>query len=286
MVFFASQWSTKGCAPCGHHDEGWPTIEQCEQKGGAFERASEIGERMRWCATVRRTKVAALEQRTPHRMDRLDEQRDVIADGVTPGPFRRPKRADGDLPARPPIWVFYLWIALNGRWPCWSGWAETRLFDPASHWRSWSLQTHLWPYCKHHGMASTLPFGHDVPFALAQVALDHRSRGRGAAFRRHGPRRTDLCAGHMAGWRWRSSDPWTIPAGGAQRTISGPVAAVRGAMDATCWGRRALTRPQGRDVNVVNDWRSSLMANSARDPFFRAKLDHEVLVNPAHSEAR
>jgi hypothetical protein len=39
---------------------------------------------------------------------------------------------------------------------------------------------------------------------------------------------------------------------------------------------------QGRDVNVVDDWRSTMMANSARDPFFRAKVEHEVLVNPAH----
>lgn len=38
----------------------------------------------------------------------------------------------------------------------------------------------------------------------------------------------------------------------------------------------------GRDVNVVSDWRSTMMANSARDPFFRAKLSHEVLVNPGH----
>jgi hypothetical protein len=38
----------------------------------------------------------------------------------------------------------------------------------------------------------------------------------------------------------------------------------------------------GRDVNVADDWRSSMMANSARDPFFRAKLEHEVLVNPGH----
>ena len=36
------------------------------------------------------------------------------------------------------------------------------------------------------------------------------------------------------------------------------------------------------DVNVVDDWRSTMMANSARDPFFRAKLEHEVLVNPGH----
>jgi len=59
---------------------------------------------------------------------------------------------------------------------------------------------------------------------------------------------------------------------------------------AGCHGRDLLFQASidpatGQDVNVVNDWRSSLMANSARDPFFRAKLDHEVLVNPAHSDA-
>lgn len=41
----------------------------------------------------------------------------------------------------------------------------------------------------------------------------------------------------------------------------------------------------GRDVNVADDWRSTMMANSARDPFFRAKLEHEVLVNPGHQGA-
>jgi hypothetical protein len=38
----------------------------------------------------------------------------------------------------------------------------------------------------------------------------------------------------------------------------------------------------GNDVNLVDDWRSTMMANSAKDPFFRAKLAHEVLVNPGH----
>ncbi|MCO5274946.1 MAG: T9SS type A sorting domain-containing protein [Flavobacteriales bacterium] len=38
----------------------------------------------------------------------------------------------------------------------------------------------------------------------------------------------------------------------------------------------------GRDVNVSDAWRSSMMANSARDPFWRAKVSHEVLVNPDH----
>ncbi|MBK8499070.1 MAG: hypothetical protein IPL52_09685 [Flavobacteriales bacterium] len=42
---------------------------------------------------------------------------------------------------------------------------------------------------------------------------------------------------------------------------------------------------QGRDVNVADDWRSTMMANSARDPFFRAKVRHEVMVNPEHQTA-
>lgn len=41
----------------------------------------------------------------------------------------------------------------------------------------------------------------------------------------------------------------------------------------------------GNDINVVDDWRASMMANSARDPFWRAKVSHEILVNPTHSEA-
>ena len=42
---------------------------------------------------------------------------------------------------------------------------------------------------------------------------------------------------------------------------------------------------QGNDVNVADDWRSTMMANSARDPFWRAKVSHEVAVNPAHQVA-
>ncbi|MDB4787399.1 hypothetical protein OAG26_01690 [Flavobacteriales bacterium] len=40
--------------------------------------------------------------------------------------------------------------------------------------------------------------------------------------------------------------------------------------------------PEGHDVNVVDDWRSSIMANSTKDPFWRAKVRHEVLTNPSH----
>jgi len=38
------------------------------------------------------------------------------------------------------------------------------------------------------------------------------------------------------------------------------------------------------DVNVVDDWRSTMMALSARDPFFLAKMEHEGLVNPGIKE--
>lgn len=37
---------------------------------------------------------------------------------------------------------------------------------------------------------------------------------------------------------------------------------------------------EGVDVNVVDDWRATMMANSAKDPFWRAKVSHEVIVNP------
>lgn len=41
----------------------------------------------------------------------------------------------------------------------------------------------------------------------------------------------------------------------------------------------------GHDVNTMDDWRSTMMANSARDPFWRAKVSHEVSVNPSHQSA-
>ena len=39
----------------------------------------------------------------------------------------------------------------------------------------------------------------------------------------------------------------------------------------------------GNDVNVHDDWRTSMMALSAKDPFWRAKVSHEILTNPSHS---
>ncbi len=38
----------------------------------------------------------------------------------------------------------------------------------------------------------------------------------------------------------------------------------------------------GNDINLVDDWRATMMANSSKDPFWRAKVSHEVLVNPQY----
>jgi len=46
----------------------------------------------------------------------------------------------------------------------------------------------------------------------------------------------------------------------------------------------AMVAAEGVDVNVADDWRSTMMANSARDPFFLAKVEHEGLVNPGFRE--
>ncbi len=40
---------------------------------------------------------------------------------------------------------------------------------------------------------------------------------------------------------------------------------------------------QGASVAIVNDWRSTMMANSSKDPFWQAKVSHEILVNPQYA---
>jgi len=37
----------------------------------------------------------------------------------------------------------------------------------------------------------------------------------------------------------------------------------------------------GNSVNLFDRWQTTMMANSARDPLWRAKVSHEILVNPA-----
>lgn len=41
---------------------------------------------------------------------------------------------------------------------------------------------------------------------------------------------------------------------------------------------------EGIHVSPTEDWRGSIMANSAKDPLWRAKLEHEITVNPANAQ--
>jgi len=45
----------------------------------------------------------------------------------------------------------------------------------------------------------------------------------------------------------------------------------------------AMVDGDGNDVNIHDDWSATMMANSAKDPFWRAKVSHEILLYPAHS---
>lgn len=42
----------------------------------------------------------------------------------------------------------------------------------------------------------------------------------------------------------------------------------------------SLVTASGEDVNIADDWAGTMMANSAKDPLWRAKVSHEILVNP------
>lgn len=42
--------------------------------------------------------------------------------------------------------------------------------------------------------------------------------------------------------------------------------------------QQASVTSDSTDINVVDDWRATMMANSAKDPFWRAKVSHESLV--------
>ena len=41
----------------------------------------------------------------------------------------------------------------------------------------------------------------------------------------------------------------------------------------------------GVDISPITQWRATMMANAAKDPLWKAKVSHEVTVNPAHKVA-
>ncbi len=46
----------------------------------------------------------------------------------------------------------------------------------------------------------------------------------------------------------------------------------------------AMRDSEGNDVSPVSQWRSTMLANASKDPFWLAKVKHEGLVNPSHQE--
>lgn len=46
-----------------------------------------------------------------------------------------------------------------------------------------------------------------------------------------------------------------------------------------------LSSPSGEDISIGTAWRASMMANSARDPYWQASVRREVLDHPARAEA-
>ncbi|MCF8461788.1 MAG: T9SS type A sorting domain-containing protein [Flavobacteriales bacterium] len=47
----------------------------------------------------------------------------------------------------------------------------------------------------------------------------------------------------------------------------------------------ANVNEMGHDISPVTYWRGTMMANAAKDPFWRAKVSHEVTINPQHKTA-
>jgi hypothetical protein len=47
----------------------------------------------------------------------------------------------------------------------------------------------------------------------------------------------------------------------------------------------ALVTPSGEDVSIGADWRGSMMANAARDPYWHAAVKREILVHPSAQAA-
>lgn len=46
----------------------------------------------------------------------------------------------------------------------------------------------------------------------------------------------------------------------------------------------AMVTSTGVDVNFTDDWRATMMANSARDPFWKAQVSHEGIIDPGHKD--
>jgi len=46
----------------------------------------------------------------------------------------------------------------------------------------------------------------------------------------------------------------------------------------------SMVDEEGNDLSIVGWWKSSMMANASKDPFWRAKVSYETIINPELQE--
>ena len=73
--------------------------------------------------------------------------------------------------------------------------------------------------------------------------------------------------------------------GGAPRTVAHPNLALFSHSENCIGCHNNLSAPGGEDVSIGASWRSSIMANSARDPYWQAGVRREAIDHPMHAGA-
>jgi hypothetical protein len=86
-----------------------------------------------------------------------------------------------------------------------------------------------------------------------------------------------LAAGLLFAVAWSASAPTGRPAAAGQAPASAPLF-LTSSNCVACHNQ--LTGPDGEDVSIGASWRSSMMANAGRDPYFHASVRRETLDHP------
>lgn len=80
----------------------------------------------------------------------------------------------------------------------------------------------------------------------------------------------------------------TVPATAVAQTTPRALLNEKGTLFSTAGQCSAchtgLRTGAGEDVSIDTDWRSTMMANAARDPYYRASVRREILANPDHAD--
>src|SRR5689334_18416739 len=105
----------------------------------------------------------------------------------------------------------------------------------------------------------------------------------------HAPpsRRTVPACLLVAVFAWSVATGWT----GLHAQSPSPVRAPKAHQDPSLFAHsddcqachNNLQSPTGEDVSIGAAWRASMMANSARDPYWQASIRREVIEHPSHA---